>query len=153
MTAALIGVVSASLGLLPLLLTVPQPVAARLVAGVAVAVACTAAGLTGRLRTSVTVATLLWLGTSLVGATDGPQVAVAVLVGVLLRVWCGLPELTAIGRTVLPDLAPDVAAGALAASLVLAVADARADLPAPAVLAAVAGLGALTAVAARRIRT
>lgn len=153
MTAALAGAVSAALGLLPLLLTAPQPTPARLLAALAVGIAGTLAVLTGRLRVGVAGVILVWLGSSLVTATDGPQAAVAVAAGVLLRVWCGLPELAAIGRGALPDLAPELVGGAAAAALVVAVADLRPGLPAALVLAAVAAATAVTAVAVRRVRS
>lgn len=153
MSSAVSAAVSAALALLPLLLGAPQPMTARVVAALAVAAAGTAAVLTGRLRTSACAAILAWVAASLVSATDGPQVGVAVAAGVLLRVWCGLPELTAIGREGLPDLAPELVAGAAATALVVAVADLRAGLPAGLLLAAVAAAAALTALAVRRVRT
>jgi hypothetical protein len=151
-TAAPAALVGAALGLLPLLLSAAQATGSRTAAGVAVAVGCTTAALTGRLRLVSAAVTVVWLAASLATATGGPRVGVAVAAGVLLRAWCGLPELVAIGRPVLRDLGPDLAGGAAAAALVVAVADARADLPAPVALGAVVALGVLASVAVRRVR-
>lgn len=152
MTALLAALIGGALGLLPLLLEAPPGTGARTAVGVAVAVGCTAAALAGRLRATAALVTVAWLAASLATATGGPQVVVALVAAVLLRVWCGLPELVALGRRGLPDLGPDVAGGAAAAALVVAVADARAGLPAPVALGAVVALGVLGVVAVRRVR-
>jgi hypothetical protein len=136
---------------LPLLLPSGLPTAWRVVTAVLLAAAAAAAVLTTTARVAVGVVLALWYVVALAPG-DGPAAEVAVTGGVLLRLWCGLPELLALGRRVLPDLAPDLLGGAAAAALVVAVARREADLPAVAVVAALAGSCALVGAAVLRVR-
>lgn len=141
-----------ALGLLPLLLGSNAPVAARVAIALLVATSCAASALTDRWRGAAAVLGVLWLAGSVTSATDGPVTAVAVAAGLVLRLWCGLPELLAVGRRVGSDLGLDLAGGAAAAALVVAVARTGPGLPAVTVVASAVGLVTLAVLALRGVR-
>ncbi len=143
--------VGAALAGLPLLLPSDVPSLVRVVVAALVAAAATFAVQRDRGRTAAAMAIVAWFGAALAPG-EGPTVLVALLGGVLLRLWCGLPELCRIGRPVLPDLAPDVLGGAAAAALVLAVAARGGGLPPAVVVLALAGSGVLVSAALLRVR-
>lgn len=153
MTVALSMALSVALGLLPLVLRSDAPVALRLALALLVAASCAAAARADRWRGPAAGVAVLWPVLAISTATGGPVALVAVGCGLLLRLWCGLPELRAVGRPVARDLALDVAGGLTAAALVVAAADGLPGLPAPTLAAAALGLLALAVLALRRVRT
>ena len=86
------------------------------------------------------------------GPGHGPCAAVAVVSGVLLRLWVGLPELVRLGPAVLPELVGEVVGGAAAAALVV-LAGRRVDVLSPmALLAALVSAALLVGAVAVRLR-
>lgn len=137
--------------LAPVPLDGPVPCYVQVPATAALAVAGGVALTRARLRTAVAVLLVGWV-VLLIAVGSGPVGTVAVLSGVALRCWAGVPELARLGRAAVPHLAADLVGGAAVAALVLAVAQHADPLRPTALVLTLAAAGALFAAAALRLR-
>jgi len=137
--------------LAPVPLDGPVPWYVQVPATAALAVAGGVALTRARLRTAVAVLLVGWV-VLLIAVGSGPVGTVAVLSGVALRCWAGVPELARLGRAAVPHLAADLVGGAAVAALVLAVAQHADPLRPTALVLTLAAAGALFAAAALRLR-
>jgi len=148
----LVGALLALVAVLaPVPLDGPVPWYVQVPATASLAVAGGAALTRARLRTAVAVLLVGWV-VLLIAVGSGPVGTVAVLSGVALRCWAGVPELARLGRAAVPHLTADLVGGAAVAALVLAVAEHAGPLRPTALVLTLAAAGALFAAAALRLR-
>ena len=150
---AVVGLALTAVVLLPS----PLPPQARGATALVVLATSTASALLDRWRPAAALVVLLCLAAVCLAADGAVAVTAALLGGLALRVWCGLPELLDLAaadrRELRRDLLPELLGGAAAAGLVLAAAEARGGLPAGGVVVGVAATAVLVAAGLARVRS